>query len=200
VVSVAEVTAKSLPEKRFGFSKTNQVREFTRKSLVGESVADGEVEMTGEVVEEGGESEVVLGEHRDVLAGVWAVLGEEHSGPKVAGAVPEVEPQVLEVVRVVQGEVHKVREVRVNTVLRTKRPALATGGKGYRLLKTVVPKQGDDNLTFINGEVGPARPQHGYRWIRGRISPVCWRSTWRSSGCSPRWFPGRPRTPYVCEA
>jgi hypothetical protein len=92
-----------------------------------------------------------------VLAGVWAVLGEEHSVPKGAGAVPAVEPQVPEVVGVVQGEVHKVREVRVNAVLRTKRPALATGGKGYRLLKTVVPKQGDDNLTFINVEVGPAK-------------------------------------------
>ena len=154
MVSVAEVTAKPPPEKRFGFSKTNQVREFTRKSLVGESVVVGEVEMAGVVVEEGGEMEVVQGEHRDVLAGVWAVLGEEHSGPMVAGAVLEVEPQVPEVV---QGEVHKVREVRVNTVLRTKRPALAKGGKGYRLLKTVVPKQGDDNLTFINGEVGPAK-------------------------------------------
>jgi hypothetical protein len=83
------------------------------------------------------------------------VLGAEHSRPKVAGAVLEVEHQVPEVAGVVQGEVHKVREVRVNTVLRTKRPALATGGKGYRHLKTVVPKQGDDNLTFINGEVGP---------------------------------------------
>jgi hypothetical protein len=52
--------------------------------------------------------------------------------------------------------VHRVREVRVNTVLRTKRPALVSGGKVYRLIKTVVPKQGDDNLTFIHGEVGPA--------------------------------------------
>jgi hypothetical protein len=85
------------------------------------------------------------------------VLGEEHLGPTVAGAVLEVEPQVPEGVGVVQGDVHRVREVRINTVLRTKRPALATGGKGYRLLKTVVPKQGDDNLTFINGEVGTAR-------------------------------------------
>jgi hypothetical protein len=89
VVSVAEVTAKPPPEKKFGFSKTNQVREFWRRSRVGESVAVGEEEMSGEVVEEGGGSEVVVGEHSDMLAGVGAVPGEEHSGPRVAGAVPE---------------------------------------------------------------------------------------------------------------
>jgi hypothetical protein len=54
VVSVAEVAAKPPPEKRFGFSKTNQVREFTRRSLVGESVAVGEEEMAGEVEGVGG--------------------------------------------------------------------------------------------------------------------------------------------------
>jgi hypothetical protein len=95
VVRVAEITTKPPPEKRFG-TKTNQVWEFTRKSLVGESVAVGEVEMTGVVVEEVRGSEVVLGAEHAGPKVVGAVLGTEHSGHTVVGAVLGVEHQVSE--------------------------------------------------------------------------------------------------------
>jgi hypothetical protein len=50
-----------------------------------------------------------------------------------------------------KGRVSKIREVRVNTVLRTKKPKAGKGG--YRKVVTAVPKVAGDNLTFIKGSL-----------------------------------------------
>jgi len=65
--------------------------------------------------------------------------------PEASGLGEEAAPGVMEeVVR------DMIPEVRVNTVLRTRRPV--TRGGGYRRVTQAVPQVSGDHLTFIRGE------------------------------------------------
>jgi hypothetical protein len=65
--------------------------------------------------------------------------------PEASGLGKETTPVVME-----EAVKDMIPEVRVNTVLRTKRPV--TRGGGYRRVTQAVPQVSGDHLTFIRGE------------------------------------------------